>query len=153
MVQHGGHRAQRQGQRRRLLQGPAPDLDPAQPAESVAGPPRLPPRQLRRQQPQADQEKCVYRRLGLRPARGAQTRGQLRLERRGSWQGTQSYKGAKLRYLFFKNICSQYIQKYFQDKKFSDAPEPKNGRDGASDGLERSLQNWANTPLPKVSSF
>jgi len=36
-----------------------------------------------------------------------------------------------------------------KDKKFSDAPEPKNGRDGASDGLERSLQNWANTPLPK----
>ena len=38
----------------------------------------------------------------------------------------------------------------FKDKKFSDAPEPKNGRDGANDGLNRSLQNWANTPLPKV---
>jgi len=36
-----------------------------------------------------------------------------------------------------------------KDKKFSDAPEPRSGRDGANDGLNRSLQNWANTPLPK----
>lgn len=35
-----------------------------------------------------------------------------------------------------------------KDKKFSDAPEPKH-RDGKSDGLDKSLQNWANTPLPK----
>ena len=37
-----------------------------------------------------------------------------------------------------------------KDKKFSEAPEPKH-RDGKTDGLDRSLQNWANTPLPKVS--
>ena len=37
-----------------------------------------------------------------------------------------------------------------KDKKFSDAPEPKH-RDGKTDGLDKSLQNWANTPLPKVS--
>jgi len=36
-----------------------------------------------------------------------------------------------------------------KDKKFSDAPEPRNGRQGADDGLNKSLQNWANTPLPK----
>ena len=37
-----------------------------------------------------------------------------------------------------------------KDKKFSDAPEPKNGRDKKNDGLEKDLQRWANTPLPKV---
>ena len=37
-----------------------------------------------------------------------------------------------------------------KDKKFSDAPEPKSGRDGANDGLDKSLDRWANTPLPKV---
>ena len=37
-----------------------------------------------------------------------------------------------------------------KDKKFSEAPEPKH-RDGKTDGLDRSLQHWANTPLPKVS--
>jgi len=36
-----------------------------------------------------------------------------------------------------------------KDKKFSDAPEPKSGRDGANDGLDKSLDRWANTPLPK----
>jgi len=36
-----------------------------------------------------------------------------------------------------------------KDKKFSDAPEPKNGRDKKNDGLEKDLARWANTPLPK----
>ena len=37
-----------------------------------------------------------------------------------------------------------------QDKKFSDAPDPKNGRDKKNDVLEKDLARWANTPLPKV---
>lgn len=38
-----------------------------------------------------------------------------------------------------------------KEKTFSDAPDPKAGRDGANDkGLDKSLQNWANKPLPKA---
>ena len=40
-----------------------------------------------------------------------------------------------------------------KDKKFSDAPEPRSGRDGANDGLDKSLDRWANTPLPKVGNY
>jgi len=38
-----------------------------------------------------------------------------------------------------------------KERQFSDAPDPKAGRDGANDkGLGKSLQNWADKPLPKA---
>merc|ERR1712106_133517 len=41
--------------------------------------------------------------------------------------------------------------KELKEKQFSDAPDPRAGRDGANDkGLNKSLQNWASTPLPKA---
>ena len=41
--------------------------------------------------------------------------------------------------------------KELKERQFSDAPDPKSGRDGANDkGLGKSLQNWADKPLPKV---
>eukprot|EP00091_Calanus_sinicus_P022083 TRINITY_DN6846_c0_g1_i2.p1 TRINITY_DN6846_c0_g1~~TRINITY_DN6846_c0_g1_i2.p1 ORF type:complete len:498 (+),score=107.66 TRINITY_DN6846_c0_g1_i2:357-1850(+) len=41
--------------------------------------------------------------------------------------------------------------KELKENKFSDAPDPRAGRDGANDkGLDKSLQNWASKPLPKA---
>jgi len=40
--------------------------------------------------------------------------------------------------------------KDLQNKKFSDAPPPREGREGGDKGLDRSLERWSNTPLPKA---
>lgn len=40
--------------------------------------------------------------------------------------------------------------KDLQNKKFSDAPPPREGKDGGDQGLNRSLERWSNTPLPKA---
>ena len=41
--------------------------------------------------------------------------------------------------------------KEIKERTYSDAPDPKAGRDGGDKGLDRSLQNWASKPLPKVN--
>jgi len=40
--------------------------------------------------------------------------------------------------------------KDLQNKKFSDAPPPREGKDGGDKGLNKSLERWSNTPLPKA---
>jgi len=51
----------------------------------------------------------------------------------------------------WKDTTLERQLKELNEKKFSDAPDPKAGREGANDkGLDKSLQNWASKPLPKA---
>ena len=54
----------------------------------------------------------------------------------------------------WKDTTLERQLKELKENKFSDAPDPRAGREGANDkGLDKSLQNWASKPLPKVGSI